>query len=120
MTCWPANLVFSAVASASAVAQSLGPFDTPFQPEKVTDYNRLLFNAIPKEVIPTLPRLASDRRGASDSHRLWPGGRRILNFPSPRRPPLVGKGLMADAPLVKPTGGGARWRRLCARERNAH
>jgi 4-amino-4-deoxy-L-arabinose transferase-like glycosyltransferase len=61
-----AVLLVPATASASIVNHQLGPFDTPFQPENVTDYNRLLFNAIPKEVIPTLPRLESDRRGAPD------------------------------------------------------
>ena len=61
-----AVLLVPATASASIVNHHLGPFDTPFQSQGVTRYNRLLFNAVPKQVIPLLPRLEPDRRGAPD------------------------------------------------------
>ncbi len=57
-----ALLLIPAVASASVVAQSLGPFDTPFQPQFVTTVVRNVF--APQPSPPGLATIESVRRGA--------------------------------------------------------
>ena len=61
--CGLALLAVPAVASASVVADTLGPFDTPFQPGPVTDFTRAFFGA-PQRVLATVPTLEAARHGA--------------------------------------------------------
>jgi len=60
-----ATLLVPAVASASVVTNTLGPFDTPFQPVKTTNFTRAFFSA-PIKALSTLPRIESVRNGAPD------------------------------------------------------
>jgi 4-amino-4-deoxy-L-arabinose transferase-like glycosyltransferase len=57
-----ALLLVPAVASASVVAEGLGPFDTPFQPAGVTRFVRAVF--APQPSPPALAAIESARRGA--------------------------------------------------------
>lgn len=59
------TLLVPVVASASVVADNLGPFDTPFQPAIVTAFTRGFFGA-PLQVRSVLPRLEAARNGAPD------------------------------------------------------
>ena len=58
-----AALMVPTAASASAVSNRLGPFDSPFQPQ-VTTYEIHTFFAVPTTVLPLLPRLEKARFGA--------------------------------------------------------
>ncbi len=60
-----ATLLVPAVGSASVVTNTLGPFDTPFQSVKTTNFTRAFFSA-PLRALSTLPRLESVRNGAPD------------------------------------------------------
>jgi 4-amino-4-deoxy-L-arabinose transferase-like glycosyltransferase len=53
------------VATASVVAERLGPFDTPFQQPVVTNYIRQFFIATPAAAAATLPTLEEARNGAT-------------------------------------------------------
>jgi len=57
-----ALLLIPAAASASVVAESLGPFDTPFQPELVTTFIHSVF--APQPSPPGLATIEAARRGA--------------------------------------------------------
>ncbi len=59
-----AVLLVPAVASASVVAEGLGAFDTPFQPQVVTTANRAVFG--PVTAPPGLVKIESVRKGAPD------------------------------------------------------
>jgi 4-amino-4-deoxy-L-arabinose transferase-like glycosyltransferase len=59
-----ATLIVPTVASASAVSNRLGPFDSPFQPQ-VETYEIHLFFAVPTTVSALVPRLEEARHGAS-------------------------------------------------------
>jgi 4-amino-4-deoxy-L-arabinose transferase-like glycosyltransferase len=60
-----ALLVVPTVATVSIVAETLGPFDTPFQPLAVTAFTRAFFGA-PLQTVSTLPRIQAARNGAPD------------------------------------------------------
>jgi 4-amino-4-deoxy-L-arabinose transferase-like glycosyltransferase len=59
-----AVLFVPAVGSGSVVAGGLGPFDTPFQPSAVTNFNRQVFG--PQSNPDGLAKIESVRRGAPD------------------------------------------------------
>jgi 4-amino-4-deoxy-L-arabinose transferase-like glycosyltransferase len=60
-----AMIVVPAVATASVIANTLGAFDTPFQPTAVTAFTRSFFGA-PLSAVSTLPRIEATRNGAPD------------------------------------------------------
>ena len=60
-----AGLLAPAVASESVVANTLGAFDTPFQPMAVTAFTRVFFGT-PLQSVSTLPRIEAARNGAPD------------------------------------------------------
>lgn len=60
-----AMVVVPAVATASVVADTLGAFDTPFQPSAVTAFTRSFFGA-PLDSASALPKIESVRNGAPD------------------------------------------------------
>jgi len=60
-----AALLVPAVASESVVTNTLGPFDTPFQPVAVTHFTRNFFGA-PLQTISSLPTLEQAQAGAPD------------------------------------------------------
>ena len=60
-----ALLLVPVVASVSAVANDLGPFDMPFQPAAVTEFTRSFFGA-PLRPLATLPKIEAVRNGAPD------------------------------------------------------
>ena len=53
------------VATVSITTDSLGPFDTPFQPQPITAFTRAFFGA-PLQTVSTLPRIEAARNGAPD------------------------------------------------------
>ncbi len=60
-----ATVLVPAVAAASLVLNTLGPFDTPFQSVQTTAFTRSFFSA-PMKVLSVLPRLEAVRNGAPD------------------------------------------------------
>ncbi len=60
-----AMVLVPAVATASVVANTLGAFDTPFQPTAVTAFTRAFFGA-PLQAASTLPQIEGARNGAPD------------------------------------------------------
>jgi len=60
-----ACLLVPIVATISIVTDTLGPFDTPFQPQAVTAFTRAFFGA-PFQSVSTLPRIEAARNGAPD------------------------------------------------------
>ena len=60
-----AVVLVPAVAAASVVLNTLGPFDTPFQSVQTTAFTRSFFSA-PMKVLSVLPRLEAVRNGAPD------------------------------------------------------
>ena len=60
-----AMLVVPAAATASVMANTLGAFDTPFQPTAVTAFTRSFFGA-PLRSVSTLPTIERVRNGAPD------------------------------------------------------
>ena len=58
-----AMIVVPAAATASVVANTLGAFDTPFQPTAVTSFTRVFFGA-PLKPVSTLPQIEGVRNGA--------------------------------------------------------
>jgi 4-amino-4-deoxy-L-arabinose transferase-like glycosyltransferase len=85
--CAIAVLLVPAVAATSIVANQLGPFDTPFQPEVVTNYTRLLFgrsvavaNGIPVLIRTqgNAPDLLATQTSALAAPYIYQSGREVL------------------------------------------
>jgi 4-amino-4-deoxy-L-arabinose transferase-like glycosyltransferase len=60
-----AGLLIPSVATTSVVTNTLGPFDTPFQPAALTTFNKAFFGA-PLDVGSVLPRIEKVTYGAPD------------------------------------------------------
>jgi 4-amino-4-deoxy-L-arabinose transferase-like glycosyltransferase len=60
-----AAVLVPVVASVSAVTETLGPFDTPFQSAATTAFTRTFFGA-PLQSVSTLPTIEATRHGAPD------------------------------------------------------
>jgi hypothetical protein len=61
-----AGSVAPAVASTEIVAAHQGAFDTPFEPTREADSVDAMFIQTPKKVVPTIPGLEAEQRGAPD------------------------------------------------------